>query len=152
MLPYIIGITTLSSVRPYFRKHILDTLDPHDLLFIQAVTISIFVLLYFAYVYFADYHKIKETYNNCCKLSNTQIIALTVMSMLTVFSSLLIFNIEKHYNTPFVNNILLKGASIVLLLLVSIFIFNESYSVAHTVGIILTIAGIFTLMINAKEA
>lgn len=52
MIPYLVGLTTLGSIRPYFRKHILNTLDPSDFLFINFIFISFAVLLYFTYIYF----------------------------------------------------------------------------------------------------
>jgi len=41
MLPYLVGLTTLGSVRPYFRKHVYATLEPIDFMFVNAALIAI---------------------------------------------------------------------------------------------------------------
>jgi len=123
-------------------------MEPTDYLFINSFFITLFVLTYFVYTYMFNNVAIKRTYENCCKLTVTQIVALLFLSLFTVVSSLMFFNLEKYFNTPLINNISLKALSMVALVLVSVFIFEESYHMGHVLGIGLTIAGIFVLMIN----
>jgi len=61
------------------------------------------------------------------------------------------FNLEKNFNTPFVNNILLKAMSILALFLVGYFIFEETYHGGHLLGICLTVAGFVILLFNPIE-
>jgi len=142
----------MGSSRPYFRKHILNTLEPADYLFLNSFFITLFIIVYFTYIYFFDNHLVKRTYDNCCKLSYTQISALILLSFFTVISSLMFFHVEKHFNTPFINNILMKAFSLVALFLVGYFIFNESYTTRHMVGICLTFAGILVLLLNPMQS
>lgn len=148
MLPFLLGITTIGSVRPYFRKHILDTLDPSDYALLNSLFITTFVVIYFLYIYTSDTKQMYKTYTNCCKLSYTQIAALSTLSLFTVVSSLMLLNMEKYYNTPLINSVTLKGFSLVLLILFGIFVFNEEYGLTHFVGIFFTVVGIFILLTN----
>jgi drug/metabolite transporter (DMT)-like permease len=60
--------------------------------------------------------------------------------------------LEKYYNTPFVNNVLIKAFSILALFVVGYFIFEERYSSTHMVGIGLTILGLAILLLNPVVA
>jgi drug/metabolite transporter (DMT)-like permease len=64
----------------------------------------------------------------------------------------MLLHLDKHYNTPFLNNLMLRGFSLILLLCVSIFIFNEEYSSLHTMGIILATLGIMILVMNPVKS
>ena len=148
MLPYVLGLTTLGSVRPYFRKHVLDTLDPTDFLLMNSIFISAFVFLYFVYTYCFNTHVLKKTYTNCTSLSYTQLGSLAILAAFTVAGSLMFFNLEKYYNTPFINHLLLKGLSTIALFVVGYFIFEEAYHSGHLLGIVLTFTGIMVLLFN----
>ena len=148
MLPYLVGITGLGSVRPYFRKHVLNTLEPEDYLFLNSLIISICIFSYFLYTYFFNNHVVQRTYKNCCSMTYTQIFALVLLGMFTVVSSLVLFNVEKNFNTPTINHVLLKALSLVALFAVGVFIFNEAYSTSHLLGIGVTITGIVILIAN----
>jgi len=151
MLPYFLGITTLGSVRPYFRKYIYDVLEPIDFLFVNSLLIAIFICAYFAYNYMYHNHVIMKSYENCCKLSYTQIAALIVLAGFTVISSLWFFHLEKNFNTPFVNNILIKSFSLLALFIVGYFVFEEKYHSGHMLGIVLTVSGLVVLLFNPVE-
>jgi multidrug transporter EmrE-like cation transporter len=148
MLSYFFGITALGAVRPYFRKHVYGTLEPIDFLFINSLLIAICVTAYFAYLYNYENHVLAKTYDNCCKLTATQIGALLLLAAFTVVGSIWFFHLEKYYNTPFVNNILIKSFSILALFVVGYFIFEEKYSSTHMVGIGLTVIGLTILLFN----
>jgi len=146
MLPHIFGLTALGSVRPYFRKHVLATLDPHDFLFLNAFIIAILIGIYFVFVYFFNHGVVKKTFKNCASLNYTQVGALLILGIFTIFGTLLLLDADKNYNTPAINSIILKSVSMVALFLVGVFIFEEQYSVKQIIGIALTIAGILVLM------
>ena len=148
MIPYLVGLTTFGSIRPYFRKHILNTLEPTDFLFVNSIFISFFVLMYFLYIYVFSRHTIKKTYDNCCKLSFTQLAAVATLAIFTVAGSLMYFSLEKYHNTPFINNLMLKAFSTIALFIVGVFFFEEIYHSGHFLGIALTTAGICVLLFN----
>ena len=64
MYPFIAGITIIKSINPYFRKHILNILDSHDLLFINSFFISVVVFIIFLYKLFFD----KKSLNNISEI------------------------------------------------------------------------------------
>ena len=64
MYPFISGITIIKSINPYFRKHILNILDSHDLLFINSFFISVVVFIIFLYKLFFD----KKSLNNISEI------------------------------------------------------------------------------------
>ena len=148
MLPYLLGITGVGSVRPYFRKHVLNTLEPEDYLFLNSLIISTVILGYFLYTYMFNNHVVKRTYKNCCNMTYTQIGALVLLGVFTAVSSLFLFNVEKNFNTPAVNHVLLKALSLLGLFAAGVFIFNESYTTNHLLGIGVTITGIVILLAN----
>lgn len=148
MLPYLVGITGIGSVRPYFRKHVLNTLEPEDYLFLNSLIISTVILCYFLYTYVFNNHVVQRTYKNCTNMTYTQIGALVLLGVFTAVSSLVLFNVEKNFNTPAVNHVLLKALSLLVLFAAGVFIFNETYTTNHLLGIGVTITGIVILLAN----
>jgi drug/metabolite transporter (DMT)-like permease len=134
----------LKSINPYFRKHILNTLSGHELLIINAVFIFIIVSIIFLYKCFFD-KSIATTLNNYKKLTLTQILCLFALAFLTVISSLFIFELDKNYNTPLINSLFLKIASVVALCLVGVFIFEEKYNWKQILGILLACLGVYLI-------
>lgn len=151
MISHLIGITLMGSTRPYFRKHVLDTLDTHDFLFINALFIAIIIFCWFLYTYFFEKNIIKKTYKNCCELTPAQFGSLFMIALLTVLSSYLIIDIDKNYNTPSLNNIIIKAVSIISLFLVGMIIFNETYNLRQIVGILFCLLGIVIIFTNPMK-
>jgi uncharacterized membrane protein len=147
MYEYLFGITILKISNPYFRKHILYSLDPHDLLFINGIIMFIIISLVFLYQITVN-NTLKKTIANYKKLSYTQILCLIILCCMAIASSLLLFELDKNHNTPFINHVFLKAGSIILLLLISIFLFEEKYNYCQIIGIILTIIGIVMVTFN----
>ena len=146
MFSHIFGLTALGSVRPYFRKHVLDTLDPHDFLFLNAFIIAILIGIYFLYTYYFNHSVVKKTFKNCLSLNYTQFGAILILGVFTIFGTLLLLDADKNYNTPAMNSIIFKSVSMIALFFIGVFIFEEQYSVKQIVGIFLTISGILVLM------
>lgn len=146
MYHYILGVTFLKSLNPYFRKHLLTTLNAHDLLFINTFFIFIVVSIFFAYKYIVEGSKsIQETFKNYSKLTNTQLLSLFVMAFFAACSSMFLYNLDKHYNTPLLNNVFLRVASVIAVIFVGIFLFEEKYSLKQFLGILVTFFGVYLL-------
>jgi drug/metabolite transporter (DMT)-like permease len=71
---------------------------------------------------------------------------IVIISLLLVFSSLLIYELDKNHNTPFINNMLLKTGSVIVLITVSVCIFGEKYTLKQIMGIFLIFIGIYLVM------
>ena len=152
MLPYVLGLTTVGGMRPYFRKHVLDTLDVHDFVFVNSVIIFFFVILYFVYLSMFHNYSLRKTVDRCCSLSLTQITALLLLGVFTIISSLMIFNLDKYFNTPALNFMLLKAFSMIALFIVGVFVFEEVYSMSHIAGIGLIIGGVLLILANTMNS
>lgn len=141
---FFLTITSLlKTLNPYFRKHILHTLETHEFLFINTFFVAIFVLFYFIYKLIYHNDMVDQFINNINNLTFLQIIYFMLIAFITVISSMVIINLDKHYNTPLINSLLSKGITVILLLMVGIFIFKEKYNLKQLFGIFLTIIGLF---------
>jgi uncharacterized membrane protein len=147
MYHYIIGITFFDLLRPYFRKHVLKSLENHEFLLMNTFVILSITVTYIIYEFMFDKEFLKTTFDNCKNLSCWQFFSLFLVSLLTVLSTLLLLELDKKHNTPAVNSIILKSFSLILLFIVGIIMFKEQYSAKQILGIIVTILGIMILTI-----
>jgi len=82
---------------------------------------------------------------NIRSLSYSQYACLVILSILTVSSSIFLYDLDKNYNTPLVNSVFLRVGGIVALLLVGIFVFEEKYTYKQIFGIFLTLFGVYLI-------
>ena len=141
---FFLALTTLlKTFNPYFRKHILNSLESYEYLFLNTFFVAFFVFLYFIYkLIFHDtfFDKIINKINN---LTILQVIYFMIIAFITITSSIVLINLDKHFNTPLINSLLSKSISGILLLIVGIFIYKEKYNLKQIFGIFLTIVGLF---------
>jgi len=147
MFQLILLTGVLKTFSPYLRKNILLTLDPHDYLFLNTFVIFIFTLIYLLYKIFFHNHDVKEMVTKYNSLTVIQVIFILMMSLVTICSSIIVLNLDKYYNTPLINSMLLKIMSAVLLLFTGIFIFKEKYNYKQIFGLFLAVIGVL-LMFN----
>jgi len=147
---FFLAITTfLKTFNPYFRKHILDSLESHEYLFLNTFFVALFVFLYFLYkLIFHDafFDKLVDKITN---LTILQIIYFMLIAFITISSSIVIINLDKYFNTPFINSLLSKSVASILLLLVGVIIFKEKYNIKQIFGIFLTMIGLF--LVSCKK-
>ena len=144
MYSYLIGTTFLKSMNPYFRKHVLDTLNPREYFYLN--TFFVFILMILVFFLFETKKSVKEMFSNYKKLEHSHFSCIFIISLLAVASSILLYELDKNHNTPLINNILLKTGSVIVLILVGLFIFGEKYTWKQIIGIILTCIGIYLVM------
>jgi drug/metabolite transporter (DMT)-like permease len=147
MFQLILLTGVLKTFSPYLRKNVLLTLDPHDYLFLNTFVIFIFTLIYLLYKIFFQNHDVKEMVTKYNSLTVIQVIFILMMSLVTICSSIVVLNLDKYYNTPLINSMLLKIMSAVLLLFTGIFIFKEKYNYKQIFGLFLAVIGVL-LMFN----
>ena len=144
MYGILFGLTLLKPFRPYFRKHISDILDHHEYFLLSTMMILFIIFLYIVYlVFISRTTTVGKMLENMSCLSCTEFMAIFVLSCLTVISGLLVFELDKKYNTPLMNDVLLKSMSTIAVICVGVFIFEEKYKIHQIVGIGLVIAGIY---------
>jgi uncharacterized membrane protein len=141
-----VGITQFIKIfNPYFRKHLLETLESHEYLFLNTILVAFFVMLYFIYTLFSHDKYVDKLTDKIKNLTKTQIVYFIIIALVTVISSLVLINFDKYYNTPLINGLFTKVIAAALLLLVGIFMFKEKYNYRQIFGIVLTVVGLFLI-------
>jgi len=76
-------------------------------------------------------------------LTTLEYVCIFILAFLTVFSSIFIFHLDKYYNNPLLNSVFVKAVGMIMLVLVSIFIFKEKYTMNQIIGVFIILCGIF---------
>jgi drug/metabolite transporter (DMT)-like permease len=142
-------ITFLKTFSPYLRKHILDSLESHEFLFLNTFFVSLFVFLYFIYKFLFHETFLEEFEKKIRDLTILQVVYFAIIAFITIASSIVIINLDKYFNTPLINSLMTKALAAILLLFVSIFIYQEKYNIKQIFGIFLTLVGLF--LISCKK-
>ena len=137
MYQYILGASLFKSAVPYMRKHVLNTLDSHDLLYLDAFIFFIIVLCIFCYRCIFDRTHIVNTLTNYKQLSYYQILCVVAISLISVLVVYMVLQMDKFYNTPLINYI--SRVSLTYCISKRNIIFNTS---------LVTIAGIYLMTTN----
>ena len=72
------------------------------------------------------------------------------MALLTVVAGLLIFELDKKYNTARMNSMYLKALSTIALVVVGVLIFKENYTIHEVLGVVLILVGMYMTSIKVK--
>jgi uncharacterized membrane protein len=151
MYHYILGASLFKSAVPYMRKHVLNTLDSHDLLYLEAFVFFIIVLCIFFYKCIFDKTNITNTIANYQRLTHKQLLCILSMSLISVIVVYLIFQLDKFHNTPLINYISRVSLTAVSAIIIGIIFFKEKYRIQHIIGILLTIIGIYLMTTNHAD-
>lgn len=151
MYQYIIAASLLKSFIPYIRKHVLNTINSNDMLYINALIFFIIVCFIFIYNVIFNKQIISTTIINYNKLNAIQIACLFAISLMAVIVAYLIYELDKFHNTPFINYIVVFSLTIIFSIFISMYIFNEKYNIRHFFGVILTFIGIYLMTSDKIE-
>ncbi len=146
MFNLLFGITMMKSIRPIFRKNVMQSIDNYSFLLLNTIFISIFVVLYF---YYLNYNNVNfsDVLKNCGSMNIIQIISMILISFLTILSTILIMNMDKS-SISTTSATIMKSISTIILVLLGIFFYKEKYNFTQIYGVILTIIGIFFISYN----
>tara|TARA_B100000035_G_scaffold307153_1_gene310059 strand:- start:802 stop:1254 length:453 start_codon:yes stop_codon:yes gene_type:complete len=150
MYSILFGVSILKSLRPFFKKNVLKTIDEDDFLYLNTFFIGLFVILYF--IYSTRIKKNKEKKNVFDKYKNlkpVEVISMVFVSLFTVISTVLVLQMDKGYQTPFINAMLTKGFSTILVILIGMIVYKENYTKLQMFGIGLILLG--TYFISSKK-
>ena len=150
MYSLFIGLTFLQQFRPYFRKYISSTLEAHEYVLLNTVLILVLLLMYVMYLLCMRKTTLSKLKKNVLSLSTGERICLLVMALLTVLAGLLIFELDKNYNTPLMNSMYLKALSTIALLVVGVLIFKEYYNIHQVLGVVLILLGMYMTSIKRQ--
>lgn len=141
MYNLLLGITMLKSIRPVFKKNVMQSIDNYSFLLLNTMFISIFVVLYFIYLNNKSV-KFTQVVDNCKSMNVVQIVSMILISFLTITSTILIMNMDQSsLSTTSVT--IMKSISTIILVLLGIFIYKEKYNFTQIYGVILTMVGIY---------
>jgi uncharacterized membrane protein len=146
-----LGLTFLQQFRPYFRKHISNTLDPHEYFLLNAMAIMVLISMYIAFLLLTKKTSCGKIMSNIKTLNGSEIGCILMLALITVISGLLLFELDKNYNTPLINSMFLKACSLIALVCVGIFIFRENYKIHQFMGIFLVILGMYLISRNTLD-
>ena len=141
MLNVLFGVTMLKSLRPVFRKNVMQSLDNYSFLLLNTLFIAVFVCVYFIYLNQKNV-KFTEVVKNCSSLNIVQMISMILISFLTITSTILVMNMDQSSMSTTTITVM-KSFSTIVLVLLGIFIYKEKYNFTQLYGVILTIVGIF---------
>jgi drug/metabolite transporter (DMT)-like permease len=80
---------------------------------------------------------------NCSSLTLAEIVCILLLSLLTIFSGMVMFDLDKNHNTPLLNSLFVKSSGIIAVICVGIFMFGESYKLHQFIGMGLILFGVY---------
>ena len=149
MYQFLAITSLLKTFNPYFRKHILDSLEAYEYLFVNTFLVVVFVFIYFIYKICTHDDICNKLKNKIYKLTHLQIFYFIFIAFITVISSIVIINLDKNFKTPLMNSMISKGLAAILLLFVAMIIYKEKYNLTQLFGVFLTVVGL--ILINYKN-
>jgi len=145
-VPILIGsLSLLQQFRPYFRKYISDKMNHHEYIFINSLFICAIICIYLVFLVVTEKTTMTEIITTYKSLTLQEIGFLTALSVLTVISGVVVYELDKNINTPFLNSIYFKVAGMLALFAIGVLLFKETYKTHQIVGIGITILGIYLM-------
>jgi drug/metabolite transporter (DMT)-like permease len=146
MYSVLFGISIMKSLRPFFKKNVLKSdIDEDDFLFLNTFFISLFVVIYFIYNFTK---KKKVDFSKYKNMKPVELGSMIGVSLFTVVSTILVLQMDKGYQTPFINSMLTKGFSTIFVIAIGMIIYKENYNMLQMLGIAFILTG--TYLISSK--
>jgi drug/metabolite transporter (DMT)-like permease len=147
---FLLTVTSLlKTFNPYLRKDLLNSLEGDEYLFINTFFLAIFTFFYFIYKTISHNDMVENLVNKMYNLTFLQVVYCMLIAFITIISSIVIINLDKNFNTPFINSMISKGIAAIFVLFVATIIYKEKYNLKQIFGVFLTITGL--LLINCKK-
>ena len=143
MYSVLFGISIMKSLRPFFKKNVLKSeIDEDDFLFLNTFFISLFVIIYFIYNFTK---KKKVDFNKYKNMKPLELGSMIGVSLFTVISTILVLQMDKGYQTPFINSMLTKGFSTIFVIAIGMIIYKENYNMIQMLGIAFILVGTYLI-------
>ena len=143
---HLITYIILKTLDPYYRRYLTsDSLNAIDYMYLETTIYSFVLFLIIIFNYFYDKKGSVETFTNLQKIEIKDVCIMCVMSFFFIYSTLIIYQNE-HRNSAFLNTIVLRGGTLIGILLFGIFFYQEKYNWKQIIGIIFSFIGIYLLM------
>jgi drug/metabolite transporter (DMT)-like permease len=148
MYGYLFGFSFLKSVIPYITEHVLTTLESVEFMFISYLLDFVLIFGMLVYICLTDhmafFKRAQDTVGRMKKLTHTQWLSVFLISIFGIASTFMIFEMNTKYN-PLIIFILTKVIPVVLIVVGSALVLNESFSLNRILGIAFAIASIYLL-------
>ena len=144
MNTYLVGAGLVNSIKPYCRKHVITSLDSHEFMFLNTIIISLIIIFYLLYKKTC----VSDLYYKYTSLTLTQIASITILSIITVFGTLMKLNMDKENNSSsntFMNGLLVKGVTSATIIFIGIIFFNEKYTWKTWLSIFMIASGVYLI-------
>ena len=141
MIHFIVLSEFLKIFNPYVRKTILIQMDPAEFLLLNSIIVFLICVSLFVYKIANEDHKMGVTIKRYRSMSFVQVLFSLWIGLATALSGMVILTMDKHYNTPLINNMIFKFSSVILLVLTGVIIFKEKYNFQQLLGIALIVIG-----------
>lgn len=143
---HIFGSILLKTIDPYYRRYLTsDTLNPTDYMYLETFIYTFILILFIIFKYFYNKNEAIESFKNLKSVQLKDIVFLSIISFFFMYSTIMVYENE-HQDTAFMNSVLLRGGTLIGVLLVGIFFYKEKYTWKQVIGIILSLSGIYLLM------
>ena len=76
-------------------------------------------------------------------MSCSHLCCIVAIATIAIASTIFVYELDKNYNTPFLNSMLKTAASVVLLFFTGALFFGEQYNYKHILGVLFMLFGVF---------
>jgi drug/metabolite transporter (DMT)-like permease len=143
---HLLGSIILKTIDPYYRRSLTsDSLNAIDYMYLETFIYTAILIIFIIFNYFYKKKESIETFKNLQNVQIKDVIFMSVISFFFIYSTLMIYENE-HKDSAFINSVILRGGTLIGVLLVGIFFYQEKYTWKQIVGIVLSIIGIYLLM------
>jgi drug/metabolite transporter (DMT)-like permease len=145
---HLFGSILLKSIDPYFRRYLTSSsLNPTDYMYLETFIYTFVLILFISFKYFYNKKEAFESFKNLQDIKISDIIFMSITSFFFIYSTVIFYENE-HKNNAFSDSVLLRGGTLIGILLVGIIFYKEKYNWKQIIGIIFTFIGICLLLLN----
>jgi uncharacterized membrane protein len=137
----LVGAGIINSVKPYWRKHVIESLEAYEFALLNTIIIGCILLVYILW----SKKSVKDICSKYYTLTWTQLISIIVLSIITVTGTMLKLTNDKKSNPTFTNGLIVKGISSAIVITVGILFYNETYTWKTWLGIVMIGIGLYLL-------
>lgn len=137
----LIGAGIVNSFKPYCRKHVINSLDVCEFALLNTIIIGIILIGYIIW----SSKSFGDICNKYCMLSWSQIFSIVALGIVTVVGTLLKLSYDKETNPTFTNEMIVKGITGIVIIMVGILCYNETYTFNVWIGIAFILYGLYLI-------
>lgn len=137
----LVGAGIMNSVKPYCRKHVINSLEAVEFALLNTIVIGVILLGYIV----ISKKSIRDICVKYYSLTWTQLISIIALSIITVGGTILKLTHDKTSNPTLTNGLIVKGITSLIIIIVGIAFYNETYTWKTWLGIGTISLGLYLL-------